>query len=192
MREARWDLVVAHPPCTYLANSGVRWLYGGGGTTRDPQRWAEMEDGAEFFAKMLAAPAASVAVENPIMHTYGKQAIARAYRALTGREVTDDYTVQTVQPWMFGDGETKATQFWLKGLPNLVPTDVVDGRHAAVHLASPGPNRWKERSRTYPGIARAIAKQWGAHVQAEVNAARLHAALRQGQVDRLALELGDL
>lgn len=143
------DLMVAHPPCTYLANSGVRWLYGGKGTTVDPTRWDAMIEGAGFFASLLHAPVRRIAVENPIMHGYAKEAIG------------PHADIQTVQPWMFGTPETKATQLWLDNLPHLVPTNVVDGRTPRVHHASPGPDRWKERSRTDPNIAVAMAKQWG-------------------------------
>jgi hypothetical protein len=149
-----WDLVVAFPPCTYLANSGVRWLYGGHGTDRDPVRWALMEEGAAFFRACLDANAPRVAVENPVQH--GHAGLPRP--------------TQTVQPWMFGHPERKATCLWLRGLPPLVPTDDVRARMVGlaksqtdrVHYASPGPDRWKERSRTYQGIADAMADRWGA------------------------------
>lgn len=143
-----WDMLIAHPPCTYLANSGVRWLYGGKGATKDPSRWALMEGGAALFRSFLNAPIPHIAVENPVMHGHGKK--------LIGMEQT-----QTIQPWQFGHGEIKATCLWLKGLPPLVPTDIVDGRTPRVHHASPSPNRWKERSLTLPGIAAAMADQWG-------------------------------
>lgn len=149
------DLMIAHPPCTYLANSGVRWLYGGKGTTIDPTRWGQMEDGARFFATMLNMPIPRIAVENPIMHRYAKAIIAAETFDETDIEVT------TIQPWQFGTPETKATQLWLRNLPALIPTGIVDGRTPRVHYASPGPDRWKERSRTDPNIAKAMAKQWG-------------------------------
>ena len=143
-----WDAAIFHPPCTYLANSGVRWLYGGKGKTRDKQRWAAMEAGAMFFETCLNARIPMVAVENPIMHSYA--------RAIVGRGPD-----QIIQPWQFGHGETKATCLWLRGLPKLTPTEIVDGRKPRVHFASPGPDRWKERSVTLPGIATAWAQQWG-------------------------------
>lgn len=149
--EAGWDLMIAHPPCQYLANSGVRWLYGGKGTTKDPARWNAMLDAAVFFSKLLYAPIPHVAVENPIMHHYG-------------RDIIGGGSDQIVQPWQFGHPETKATAFWLKGLPPLTPTNVVPGREPRVHYASPGHDRWKERSRTLPGIAAAMAEQWGSYV----------------------------
>lgn len=156
-----WDLVVAHPPCTYLTNSGVRWLYGGKGDVRDENRWMLMDGAAWFFAAMLAVPAPRVAVENPIMHSHGRSAVAEHYRAMTGRHVDDDFRRQTIQPWQFGHGETKATVLWIKGLPELRPTNLVAGREQRVHKMAPGPERWKERSRTFTGIAEAMAEQWG-------------------------------
>ena len=139
----RWAGVVAHPPCTRLCNSGVRWL-----AERD--LWDEMAEGAAFFRACLNANAPLVAVENPVMHRYAMQAVG----------VRPAFTVQH---WQFGDPAKKRTCFWTRGLPPLVPTSgltAADAR-ADCHLASPGPNRWKERSRTYPGIAAAIADQWG-------------------------------
>jgi hypothetical protein len=137
-----WDLMVAHVPCTYLANSGVRWLHTEAG------RWEKMREGAEFFRTLLHAPIPRIAVENPIMHKYGREIIGRR-------------ADQTIQPWQFGHGETKATQLWLSNLPPLQPTLVVPGREARVHMASPGPDRWKERSRAFLGISAAMALQWG-------------------------------
>lgn len=151
-----WDLLIAHPPCTYLANSGVRWLYGGKGTERDEDRWRLMEEAADFFYAMLAAPIAHVAVENPIMHGYARD------RILSYTSPTYWPLIRTIQPWEHGHPETKATQFWLRNLPPIVPTNIVPGRDPRVHYASPGPDRWKERSRTLPGIAQAMAEQWGA------------------------------
>ncbi len=150
------DLVIAHPPCTYLANSGVRWLYGGKGTERDPERWAQMREAAYFFSRLLLAPVPRVAVENPVMHGYARALIEDAAER-AGRS----FHRQTVQPWQFGHGETKATQLWLRNLPPLTPTDVVDGREHRVHRMPPGPNRWAERSKTFQGIADAMAEQWG-------------------------------
>lgn len=140
-----WDLLIAHPPCTYLTNAGVRWLYGGKGKIKDPERWAAMEDAADFFMRLLSAPVSRIAVENPIPH----------------RHANLPPYAQIIQPWQFGHGETKATCLWLKNLPPLQPTNIVDGRKPRVHYASPGPSRWKERSRTYQGIAEAMAAQWG-------------------------------
>lgn len=147
-----WDGAILHPPCTYLANSGVRWLYGGKGTERDADRWRRMEDAARFFRSCLDAPIQRLAVENPIQH--------RHCRAIIGRGPD-----QTIQPWMFGHGETKATCLWLRGLPQLVPTRVVGGRTPRVHHASQVPDRWKERSITLPGIAAAMAMQWAGNAE---------------------------
>ena len=141
----RWDLVIAHPPCTYLALSGVRWLMFGNGVVRDWDRWERMLDAADFFRACLAANAPRVAVENPIAH--GRARLPKAS--------------QYVQPWQFGHGEIKATGLWLRGLPKLTPTEIVDGRVPRVHHMAPGPERWRERSRTFPGIAAAMAAQWG-------------------------------
>lgn len=140
-----WDLVIAHPPCTYLANSGVRWLH------TDPSRWELMEQGAAFFLECLKANAPMVAVENPVMHKYAREAIGG---------LRPDFTVQ---PWQFGDPAKKRTCFWTRGLPPLTPTSemTADDAVAECHLASPGPDRWKNRSRTYQGIANAMASQWG-------------------------------
>ena len=139
-----WDLVIAHPPCTFLCNSGVRWLH------ERPERWDEMRKGAEFFIACLNANAPMVAVENPVMHKYALEIIGRKPNF-------------TVQPWQFGDNFKKRTCFWTKGLSPLLPTSELDGltAKASCHLASPGPLRWKERSATYQGIANAIARQWG-------------------------------
>ena len=152
-----WDLVIAHPPCTYLTNSGVRWLYTGGRSNADAsnlnyERWDRMTDGVELFAACYGANAPRVAVENPIIHGH-----ARAYLQARGISGPD----QIIQPWQFGHGETKATGLWLRGLPRLTPTAIVDGRKAYCHRLPPTADRWKLRSKTYDGIARAFAAQWG-------------------------------
>lgn len=131
-----WDLMVAHPPCTYLAVSGARWWAG---------REREQAEALDFVRYLLAAPIPRIALENPV------GAIGTAIRPAD----------QWIQPWQFGEPEVKRTGFWLVNLPHLTPTDVVDGRTPRVHHASPGPDRWKERSRTLPGIAAAIADQRG-------------------------------
>lgn len=145
-----WDLIIAHPPCTYLANSGVRWLYGGKGTTKDPARWRAMEEAAAFFEifwRLNAVP--QIAIENPIQHRYARELIGAGP------------PTQIIQPWQFGHPETKATCLWLRNLPPLQPTHIVEGRAPRVHHESPGPDRWKRRSQTYTGIAAAMAAQWG-------------------------------
>lgn len=138
----QWDLMIAHPPCTYLCNSGVSWLY------KIEERWEQMREGAEFFKALMDAPIERIAIENPIMHKYVVEIIGRRQD-------------QLVQPWQFGHGETKATGFWLKNLPPLEPTNIVEGREQRLHRLPPSPDRWKERSRTYQGIADAMAEQWG-------------------------------
>lgn len=145
-----WDMMIAHPPCTYLANSGVRWLFGGKGSQPSVHRWRAMEEGAEFFSRLLIATIPKIAIENPIMHKHARELIGRKYD-------------QIIQPWHHGHGETKATCLWLNNLPPLVPSNIVDGRTPRVHFASPKPDRWKERSRTLTGIAKAMAEQWGNH-----------------------------
>ena len=136
-----WDLMVAHPPCTYLSNSGVTWLH------RQEGRWDNMRNGAKFFKKLMETNIPKIAIENPIMHKYAVEIIGRRQD-------------QVVQPWMFGHGETKATCFWLKNLPKLTPTNIVEGRVQRLHLLPPSPDRWKLRSTTYQGIADAMAAQW--------------------------------
>lgn len=146
-----WDLlIVAHPPCTRLCNSGVRWLATPPpGRTRE-EMWSELEEGAALFSALWNAPVDRVAVENPIMHRHAKERIV-GYTA----------PAQSVQPWQFGHGEVKRTCLWLKNLPPLHPTNIVAGREARVHRMSPRLNRRHERSRFFPGIADAMADQWG-------------------------------
>lgn len=145
--EEGWDLMIAHPPCTYLATSGARWMEerrevaaGGFWPVPDPQ-----EDALDFVRELLEAPVPRIALENP-------------QSVISTRIRPQD---QVIQPWQFGHGEVKATWLWLKDLPPLVPTRVVAGRLPKVHMMPPGPDRWRERSRTLPGIAAAMAAQWG-------------------------------
>lgn len=142
-----WDLMIFHWPCTRLTNSGVRWLYGGSGNVRDKRRWQLMEQDARSFRKLLDSGIPHIAGENPIPHRYA-------------RELMGDYS-QVIQPWMFGHGETKATCLWLRNLPPLRPTNIVNGRRPRVHHEPPSPDRWKNRSRTLSGVADAMAEQWG-------------------------------
>ena len=142
-----WDLMIAHPPCTYLTNSGVRWLYNKD-KSKNMDRWLKMRQAAKFFRRLLEADIPHIAVENPIPHKYAVKNIGRKYD-------------QCVQPWMFGHGESKATCFWLKNLPNLEPTDIVDGREGKIWKLPPSKDRWKLRSLTYLGIAKALATQYG-------------------------------
>ena len=149
-----WDLMVAHPPCTYLTNSGVCHLH------KDPARWPKLFDAADFFALMINAPIPRIAVENPIMHKYA--------RRLTGA----GKATQIVQPWMFGHMEQKATGLWLKGLMPLRETNNVraemmalpiNERQRMFHLP-PSADRWKLRSTTFQWIADAMAAQWGGRI----------------------------
>lgn len=135
-REGGWDMMIAHPPCTHLAVSGARWW-------KDKER--EQAEALDFVRSLMNAPIVRIAIENPVS------------RISTAIRKPD----QIIQPWMFGHGETKATCLWLKNLPPLTATNIVPGREAKVHRMSPGPDRWKERSRTYQGIADAMAAQWG-------------------------------
>jgi hypothetical protein len=132
-----WDLMIAHPPCTHLAVSGARWF---------ADKVVEQFAALEFVQKLLDAPIPRIALENPVS-------------IISSRIRKPD---QIIQPWQFGHGETKATCLWLKNLPKLQPTNIVPGREGKVWKMAPSPDRWKERSRTYEGIALAMAEQWGA------------------------------
>jgi len=155
-----WDLLmVAHPPCTRLCNSGVRWLSVPPPGKTSEQMWRELDEAADLFAAFWNAPIERIAIENPVMHRHAKTRI-RNYEPFA----------QSVQPWQFGHGETKRTCFWLKNLPTLRPTMIVEGRQARVHRAPPTPDRWKERSRFFPGIANAMAEQWGDEIAARLAA----------------------
>lgn len=131
-----YDMMIAHPPCTHLAVSGARWF-------KDKQQ--EQQEALEFVRTLMAAPIERIAIENPIS-------------IISSKIRKPD---QIIQPWQFGHGETKATCLWLKNLPKLKPTDIVEGREARIHKMPPSPDRWKERSKTYQGIADAMADQWG-------------------------------
>lgn len=135
-----WDLMIAHPPCTRLCNSGVRWL-------AERNLWNEMREGAELFKRLLDAPIKKIGIENPIMHKYALEIIGQRYN-------------QIIQPYQFGHGETKATCLWLKGLPPLYPTNIVSGREQRIFKTSPSKDRWKIRSKTFQGIADAMVDQW--------------------------------
>lgn len=134
--KAQWDLAIFHPPCTHLAVSGARWF-------RYKQR--EQAEALEFVRTLLDAPIPRIALENPVS-------------VISSRIRKPD---QIIQPWQYGHGETKATCLWLKNLRPLSPTNIVGGREARVHRMPPSEDRWKERSRTYKGIADAMADQWG-------------------------------
>ena len=153
-----FDLIIAHPPCTYLCNSGVRWLAPGGKLNN--ARHIKMMEACDFFAKLYWAYCPRICIENPVMHHYAR-------RYLNDEHEIGDYT-QTIQPYEHGEPETKRTGLWLRGLPDLKPSNNVHlemmnrttAERNRVHYASPGKNRWKERSRTKPGVARAFADQW--------------------------------
>lgn len=141
-----FDLMIAHPPCTHLAVSGARWF-------KDKRH--EQAEALDFVRRLLDAPIPHIALENPVS-------------IISSRIRKPD---QIIQPWQFGHGETKATCLWLKNLPHLQPTNIVEGREAKVHRMPPGPDRWKERSRTYQGIAEAFAHQWGSYVATQMKEA---------------------
>lgn len=133
-----WDLMIAHPPCTHLSVSGARHF---AAKRADGRQQAALN----FVRLLIAAPIPRICIENPV--------------SIISSHIVP--ATQTIQPWMFGHGETKATCLWLKNLPPLEPTNVVEGREARIHKMPPGPDRWKERSRTFKGIAQAMAAQWG-------------------------------
>jgi site-specific DNA-cytosine methylase len=138
----RWDAMICHPPCTHLAVSGARHFAA-------KQASGVQQEALDFVRMLLDAPIKHIALENPVS-------------IISSRIRKPD---QIIQPWQFGHGETKATCLWLKNLPKLKPTDIVDGREARIHRMAPSPDRWKERSRTYAGIADAMAKQWGDYIR---------------------------
>ncbi len=161
--QPKWDLIIAHPPCTYLANSGAKHLYLGMKKENgpNPERWEKMRDAAAFFLDFWAVSsdadrAQRLAIENPIMHGHAAAIISSK-------------PSQIVQPWMFGHPERKATCFWLRNLPPLRMTRDARAQMVGkpkretdrVHHAPPSEHRWKDRSRTYEGIAEAMAEQWG-------------------------------
>jgi hypothetical protein len=130
-----FDMMIAHPPCTHLAVSGARWFH---------LKQQEQAEALDFVRLLMNAPIPRICIENPVS-------------IISSRIRKPD---QVIQPWQFGHGETKATCLWLKGLPKLTPTNVVEGREQRIHKMPPSPDRWKERSRTYAGIAAAMAQQW--------------------------------
>ncbi|PPB79796.1 hypothetical protein LV82_02587 [Albidovulum inexpectatum] len=154
-----WDmLIVAHPPCIRLCNSGVRWLHRPPAGRSLDEMWRELDDGAALFSDLWHAPIPRRCIENPVMHRYAKERI-RDYRP----------PAQSIQPWQFGDPESKRTCLWLHNLPPLEPTvtqkpDAVVHR---VHRMPPGPDRSRERSRFFPGVAAAMADQWGPLIEDE-------------------------
>jgi hypothetical protein len=150
-----YDLLIAHPPCTHLAVSGARWLtrhwvtkksHSQRGYWHDPaEKLKAQAEAVEFAKRIMALPVERIGMENPISR------LSTLFRKPD----------QIIQPWQFGHGETKATCLWLKNLPKLKPTNIVAGRDNRIHRLPPSPDRWKERSKTFPGIAAAMAQQWG-------------------------------
>ena len=137
-----WDMMIAHPPCTHLAVSGARWF---------KDKVVEQREALEFVRLLLNAPIERIALENPI--------------SIISSQVRKPD--QIIQPWQYGHGETKATCLWLQNLPKLQPTNIVEGREQRIWKMPPGENRWKERSRTFEGIAQAMAAQWGSLIEAQ-------------------------
>lgn len=133
-----WDLMIAHPPCTHLAVSGARHF-------AEKRADGRQQEAIDFFLALARAPIPRIAIENPVC------IMSSVWRKPD----------QTIQPWQYGHGETKATCLWLKNLPHLVPTNIVSGRDARIHKMPPSADRWKLRSQTYQGIADAMADQWG-------------------------------
>ena len=150
----QWDLLIAHPPCTYMTNSGVCHLH------TDESRWKKLDEAAAFFRALWDCPVPRVAIENPVMHRYAKERIGGLQQA------------QTIQPYQFGHMEQKATCLWLRGLPKLKPTSdlreetraLPANQRQRLHYLPPSADRWKIRSTTYPGIAAAMAEQWGDYI----------------------------
>ena len=150
----KWDMLIAHPPCTYLANSGVRWLHD------NPERFKHMENGAKFFRHLLESDIPQIAVENPVIHKYARAIIGRGHD-------------QIIQPYEFGHNASKQTCLWLRGLLQLKPTNyypprIVNGKKrwgnqtdSGQNKLTPSPIRGKLRSITYSGVAEAMADQWG-------------------------------
>ena len=145
-----WDLMIGHPPCTFLCNAGARYLYQGQFATNpiEPERWRRLQEAADFFLSLWHAPIPRIALENPTMHTYAIEAIGM-------------FPTQAIQPYQFGHGETKRTCLWLKNLPPLQSLYTVPERRHKHHMIPDRKSRSRDRSRTPEGIARAMAHQWG-------------------------------
>jgi site-specific DNA-cytosine methylase len=132
-----WDLMIAHPPCDHLAVSGARWF-------AEKRADGRQQAALDFVRLLMNAPIERIAIENPV--------------SIISSQIRKPD--QCIQPWQFGHGETKKTCLWLKNLPTLTPTDIVEGREQRVHKLPPSADRWKIRSKTYLGIAKAMAQQW--------------------------------
>jgi len=135
---AQWDLMIAHPPCTDLAVSGAAWF-------KEKRLNGSQAQGISFFMELMKADIPMIAIENPVC------IMSSLFRKPD----------QIIQPWQYGHGETKATCLWLKNLPKLIPTNIVEGREQRIHKMPPSADRWKLRSTTFKGIADAMAQQWG-------------------------------
>jgi len=142
-----WDMMIAHPPCTFLTNAANRWLYEDCSTGTAEDRHLDREKAIDFFNELLDAPIEKIAIENPFPHPYVIKHVGRIC----------DY----VQPYNFGEPQTKGIYLWLKNLPPLMSTMIEQKREPLVHSMAPGPNRQKERSRFFKGVAEAMASQWG-------------------------------
>lgn len=138
----KWDMILAFPPCTHLAASGAKWF---AAKRADGRQQAAID----FFMQFANADCSKIAIENPvgIMSTVWKK------------------PDQIIQPWQFGHGETKKTCLWLKGLPTLIPTEIVEGREQRIWKMPPSKDRAKNRAKTFPGIARAMAEQWAGDIR---------------------------
>jgi hypothetical protein len=158
---APFDLMIAHPPCTYLCNSGVSWLH-----RRHDGRWIKLQDAMNFFNALQNSNIPKIAIENPIPHRYAKDGLLNAMSKPHLRTKGIGKYTQIIQPYQFGHPERKATCLWLKNLPKLTSTCIVplpmDKKKAQrLHWLPPSKDRWKIRSRTFEGIAKAMAEQWG-------------------------------
>ncbi len=151
IRSRKWDLGILHPPCTYISNSGVHHLYNED-NTYNWDRYTDLQKGVTLFNACVNAPIFHLAVENPIPHKWAKQLMDRP-----------DYD-QLIQPWKFGHAESKATCFWLKNLPQLNETKIMKDIEQSCWKMPPGDKRGRERSKTFPGIAKAMAEQWSDYV----------------------------
>ncbi len=151
-----WDMAIFHPDCTYLANSGVRWLVHGTKTETASERWVKTQEASLFFNQLLVAHIPRIAIENPIQHRYTLPKI-RKYD-------------QIIQPWQFGDMESKAICLWLKGLPPLIKliTQKPVGVKQSVWKEPPSLDRKANRARNFRGVSRAMAEQWGNEVESEL------------------------
>ncbi len=141
-----WDTIIAFPPCTHIASSGARWF-------PEKRKDGRQQAAIDFFMTITGQQSSYIAIENPI------GIMSTEYRKPD----------QIIQPWQFGHGETKSTCLWLKNLPPLVPTDIVPGRKPRIWRLPPGPERGRIRSKTYPGIAAAMAEQWGKIIESPIN-----------------------